>query len=202
MPISQHGETPESAVVALPSDGTARSEEGIAESGITFRLWRLYQRFWLLCLLFPLFALVREPHAPWHLVLGLFSLLFFAASYTWLTWPHPVNQRRQAQTRSRLSLLLLVVLSLQVTAFSLLDGPAWLWLFIGVSAIAGVLLPMRAAGIVVVLFTAKEKQRLFRRKNHDPSAVSGRPGDGAWSALGAAQPRKGYRSRCGSGARR
>jgi two-component system sensor histidine kinase DesK len=85
--------------------------------------------------------------------MGLFSLLFFATSYTWLTWPHPVNQKKQARTRLRLSMLLLVVLSLQVTTFSLFDGPAWLWLFIGVSAIAGVLLPMRSAGIVVVLFT-------------------------------------------------
>jgi two-component system, NarL family, sensor histidine kinase DesK len=55
--------------------------------------------------------------------------------------------------RFQLSLLLLVVLCLQVTVFSLLDGPAWLWLFIGVSALAGVLLPMRTAGVVVVLFT-------------------------------------------------
>ena len=32
-------------------------------------------------------------------------------------------------------------------------GPAWLWLFIGVSAIAGLLLPMRSAFAVIVLFT-------------------------------------------------
>jgi len=74
---------------------------------------------------------------------GLLSLVFFASSYTWIMWPHPVNQRVQARTRSRLSFLLFVVLSLQVTVFSLVDGPAWLWLFIGVGAIAGVLLPMR-----------------------------------------------------------
>lgn len=154
MRISQYGEPPGFAGVALPSGGTGREASGIAESGITFRLWQLYQRFWLVCLLFPFIQLVGELHAPWHLATGLFSLLFFATSYTWLTWPHPVNQRRQSRTRSRLSLLLLVVLSLQVTAFSLLDGPAWLWLFIGVSAIAGVLLPMRTAGIAVVLFTA------------------------------------------------
>ena len=107
MPISHHGEPRGSPVLAFLSGGAARLEEGVAESGITFRLWRLYQRFWLLCLLFPVISLVREPHAPWHLALGLFSLLFFAASYTWLTWPHPVNQRRQARARSRLSLLML-----------------------------------------------------------------------------------------------
>jgi two-component system sensor histidine kinase DesK len=37
--------------------------------------------------------------------------------------------------------------------FSLVDGPAWLWLFIGTSAIAGMLLPMRSAFAAVVLFT-------------------------------------------------
>jgi two-component system sensor histidine kinase DesK len=51
-------------------------------------------------------------------------------------------------------LLLLVVLGLQVTVFSLLDDPAWLWSLLGVSAMAGVLLPMRRAGVVVVFLTA------------------------------------------------
>ncbi len=137
---------------ATHPDGRSPADEGIASRGITFRLWRLYQRFWLLCLLFPLIALVREPLAGWHLALGLFSLLFFATSYTWLTWPHPVNQRRPTRMRFRLSLLLLVVLSLQVTVFSFLDGSAWLWLFIGVSALARVLLPLRTASVVGVLF--------------------------------------------------
>jgi two-component system sensor histidine kinase DesK len=153
MQISQgHGIRTKEAEAVRPG-GTQPADEGIAFSGITFRLWRLYQRFWLLCLLFPLISLVSEPLAGWHLALGLFSLLLFAISYTWLTWPHPVDQRRPTRMRSRLSLLLLVVLCVQVTVFSLLDGPAWLWLFIDVSALAGVLLPMRTAGIVVVLLT-------------------------------------------------
>jgi two-component system sensor histidine kinase DesK len=153
MQISQGQRTRIKASKAVRPGGTPPADEGIASSGITFRLWRLYQRFWLLCLLFPLISLVREPLAGWHLALGLFSLLFFAISYTWLTWPHPVTQRRPTRMPSRLSLLLLVVLCVQVTVFSLLDGPAWLWLFICVSALAGVLLPMRTAGVVVVLVT-------------------------------------------------
>jgi len=52
-----------------------------------------------------------------------------------------------------MALALLVALSLEITVFSLVSGPAWLWLFIGVSAIAGLLLPMRSAFAVVVLFT-------------------------------------------------
>ncbi len=132
--------------------GFEPADEVIASSGVTFHLWRLYQHFWLVCLLFPLISLASEPLVPWRLALGILALLFFATSYTWIMWPHPVNQRTQARARSRLSFLLFVTLSLQVTVFSLVDGPAWLWLFIGASAIAGILLPMRSAGVAVVLF--------------------------------------------------
>ena len=138
--------------IARPG-GTLWSDEGIASSGVTFTLWRLYQHAWLVCLFFPLVSLVQEPVSTLHFVLGLFALCFFAASYTWLMWPHPASQGMRARTRSRLALALLVVLSLEVTAFSLVYGLSFLWLYIGVSAIAGRLLPMRAAFAVVVLFT-------------------------------------------------
>ena len=67
--------------------GTRPAEEGIASSGITFYLWRLYQHAWLVCLIFPLASLVRNPIPVWHLALGLLALVVFAASYTWLMWP-------------------------------------------------------------------------------------------------------------------
>jgi two-component system, NarL family, sensor histidine kinase DesK len=57
------------------------------------------------------------------------------------------------RARSRISFLLFVALSVLVLVFSLIDSPAWLWLFIGVSAIAGLLLPMRSAFAAIVLFT-------------------------------------------------
>ncbi len=138
--------------VACPG-GTQPAEEVIASSGITFHLWRLYQHAWLVCLLFPFASLVREPLSLWRLTAGLLALLFFAASYTWLMWPHPVSQGARVRARSRLSFLLFVALSVLVLVFSLVDGPAWLWLFIGVSAIAGLLLPMRSAFAAIVLFT-------------------------------------------------
>jgi two-component system sensor histidine kinase DesK len=128
-------------------------DEGIVSSGVTFTLWRLYQHAWLVCLFFPLVQLLQEPVSPFHFVLGLLALCFFAASYTWLMWPHPASQEIRARTRPHPALVLLVVLILEVTAFSLAYGPSWLWLYIGVSAIAGRLLPMRAAFAVVVLFT-------------------------------------------------
>ena len=131
------------------------NDEVIRESRVTILTWRLYQLFWLLiCLYFPLASLVSKPDAWLRLVVGIMALLLFAISYTWIMWLHPASQGTRTRSRSRLSVLLLVALSLLVTVFSLLDGPAWLWSFLGVSAIAGVVLPMRRAGGVVVLLTA------------------------------------------------
>lgn len=84
--------------------GTARSDEVIASSGVTFHLWRLYQHAWLACLFFPLVSLARAPGSPWHLVQGLVALGLYAASYTWLMWPHPASQGARMRARSLLSL--------------------------------------------------------------------------------------------------
>src|SRR2546428_11700134 len=113
MRISQRQERAGQPVKPGYPGGTVRSEEVIASSGVTFHLWRLYQHAWLVCLFFPLVSLVREPGTPWHLVLGLVALGFFAASYTWLMWPHPAGQGARARTRSRMALALLVALSLE-----------------------------------------------------------------------------------------
>jgi len=113
--------------------------------------WRLYQHAWLACLLFPLVSLVREPGSPWHLVLGFVALGWYAASYTWLMWPHPVHWAAQARTRSWRARLLWMALVVLALVFSLVYGSAWLWLFIGVAAIAGVLLPMRTAFAAVAI---------------------------------------------------
>jgi two-component system sensor histidine kinase DesK len=130
------------------------NDEAIRESGVTIPIWRLYQHFWLIiCLFFPLASLVSKPDAWLRLAVESLALLLFAISYTWIMWPHPASRGVRTCGRSRLSLLLLVALGLQVTMFSLLDDPAWLWSFLGVSAMAGVLLPMRRAGVVVVLLT-------------------------------------------------
>ena len=153
MQVQQGQETREKARVATHRAGTRAADEVIASSGIAFHLWRLYQHAWLVCLVFPLISLVSQPLTPLHLAVGLFSLLFFATSYTWLMWPHPASQGARERVHSRAALLLFVVLSLQVTTFSLVYGLSFLWLFIGVSAIAGVLLPMRIAFAGTMLFT-------------------------------------------------
>ena len=131
------------------------NDEVIRETGVSIPIWRLYQLFWLLiCLYFPLSSLVSRPEAWLRLAVGSTALIFFAISYTWIMWPHPMSQGERTPGQSRLLVLVLVALVLQVTVFSLLDGPTWLWCFLGVSAVAGVVLPMRRAGVVVVLLTA------------------------------------------------
>src|SRR5258706_16345237 len=151
MRISQSRETAGQPGFTGCPGGTTRSDEVIASSGVTFQIWRLYQHAWLACLFFPLVSLVREPGSPGHLVLGLVALVFFAASYTWLMWPHPVHWAAQARTRSWRARLLWVALFMLALVFSLGYGSAWLWLFIGVAAIAGVLLPMRTAFAAVAI---------------------------------------------------
>src|SRR5437868_11661933 len=125
----------------------------IASSGIPFQLWRLYQHFWLVCLLFPIVSLVQTPLLPARLFLALAALVFFAVSYTWLMWPHPASSGARKRSRSPASLILFGVLVALVLALCLLYGNSFLWLFIGVSAIAGVTLPMRSAFVAVVIFT-------------------------------------------------
>jgi two-component system, NarL family, sensor histidine kinase DesK len=132
--------------------GIEGSEALVASSGISFRLWRLYQHFWLpVCLLFPVVSLVQEPRSLVRLLLALAALVFFAAGYTWLMWPHPASSAARARSQSRPSLVLFVVLIALVVVLSLTYGLAFLWLFIGVSAIAGVLLPIRRAIVVVTV---------------------------------------------------
>ena len=138
---------------AAPFWATTHSEEMIASSGVTFQLWRLYQHAWLVCLVFPLIALWREPISLWHLTLGLLALVGFAIGYTWLMWAHPVSRKVRTRARSWFSFALFGTLSALALVFSLMNGPAWLWLFIGVSAMAGILLPIRSAFAVIVLLT-------------------------------------------------
>ena len=132
--------------------GMEGAEALVASSGISFQFWRLYQQFWLLfCLLFPVVSLVREPHSPVRLLLALAALVFVAVSYTWLMWPHPASSAARARSRSRSSLVLFTVLIALVVVLSLTYGLAFLWLFIGVSGIAGVLLPVRLAFVAVTI---------------------------------------------------
>lgn len=131
--------------------GMEGAQEPVASSGIPFQLWRLYQHFWLVCLLFPIVSLAQTPPAPVRLLLAALALVFFTASYTWLMWPHPASSEARKRSRSRASLILFAVLIVLVLVLSLAYGLAFLWLFIGVSAVAGILLPVRSALLAVAV---------------------------------------------------
>jgi two-component system sensor histidine kinase DesK len=153
MQISYHQDRAGQLLKAAHPSGSVHSEEMIATSGVTFQLWRLYHHAWLVCLVFPLIALLRKPISLGHLTLGLLALIGFAAGYTWLMWPHPASEKTRVQARSRFSFLLFGVLGILVVFFSLAYDSAWLWLFIGGSAIAGMLLPMGSAFVAIVIMT-------------------------------------------------
>ncbi len=153
MQIRSDRKTAKQIVKDRSSSSVSHTKELIASSGVTFQLWRLYQHAWLVCLLFPLISIVQNPLSSWQVVVRGLALLGFAAGYTWLMWAHPVSQNRWTQAHFWLALVLFGALAILVLTFSLFYGPAWLWLFIGVSAIAGVLLPLRRAFIAIVILT-------------------------------------------------
>jgi two-component system, NarL family, sensor histidine kinase DesK len=153
MRITHHQNRAGSRLQRASLQGSAHSEEIIASSGVTFQFWRLYQHAWLVCLIFPLASVVMHPISPWQVVVRVLALIGFAIGYTWLMWPHPASQKTWGGARSRFSFLLVGALGIPILVFSLVYSPAWLWLFIGVSAIAGILLPLRSAFAVIVLLT-------------------------------------------------
>jgi two-component system sensor histidine kinase DesK len=134
-----------------PQDGQAA--DPITSSGITFQVWRLYQHAWLVCLFFPLAQVVRHPLAPGHVIVRGLSLALFAAGYTRVMWPHPASPQAHRLARARTAPLLLALSFLLALTLSLVYGAAWLWLFLGISAMAGVLLPVRRAFAAVMFLT-------------------------------------------------
>jgi two-component system, NarL family, sensor histidine kinase DesK len=138
------------------SEGAARTsnlQEIIAASGVSVRLWRLYAYFWLVCLLFPILTLIQAPPTGLRLFLATSGLIVFTAAYFWVMWPHPLHDRTSARLRFRTSLFLIISLTILVLLLSLMYGTSFLWLFIGVSAIAGRTLSFRNASISVFALT-------------------------------------------------
>jgi len=126
----------------------------VASSGISVRLWRLYTQAWLICLLFPIVFLIQMPLVPVRLFLAVAGLVIFVITYTWFMWPHPLSSGPRDAARFRLSLILLIGLTLLVLGLSLAYGNAFLWLFVGVSGVVGVVFPgLRSAFVAVVVLT-------------------------------------------------
>jgi two-component system, NarL family, sensor histidine kinase DesK len=128
-------------------------QEMVLASGISLRLWRLYAQAWLVCLLFPLLALLHLKLSPVDLVCTLSGLGVFVASYTWVMWSHPVRSVAHRPAQFRQALLLIASLTVLVLWLSVAYDRAFLWLFVGVSAIAGVTLAVRSAFAAVIVLT-------------------------------------------------
>ncbi len=135
------------------SPAQAEALHAVASTGISLRLWRLYAQFWLVCLVFPLLFLVQTPPAPPRLVAAVAGLALYVIAYTWFMWPHPADRRPGVRPGSPTSALLFAGLVVLVVALSLSYGSALLWLFVGVSAVAGVALSPRSAFVVVMALT-------------------------------------------------
>ena len=88
-----------------------------------------------------------------RLVLALTGLGIFVGLYTWVMWSHPVRMVSWIPFHVQRSLLLLAGLTALVLVLTAAYGASFLWLFIGVSAVAGVTLPARGAFLAVMALT-------------------------------------------------
>jgi len=130
------------------NDGS-KLREIIAASGISVRLWRLYAYFWLVCLVFPILSLIQTPPLGLRLLIATLGLIIFSAAYFWVMSPHPLNDRVRSRFRLQASTILITGLTVLVLFLNISYGSSFLWLFVGVSAIAGITLSFRNASITV-----------------------------------------------------
>jgi two-component system sensor histidine kinase DesK len=145
--LAQQGEV--ATFKGVHADDAAGLGDIIASSGISPRLWRLYAVFWLVCLFFPLLYLANTRPTTIRLILALTGLAIFAATYLWVMWPYPLGNNKHAWSSLRSTALLPISMSLLALLLSVSYGSAFAWLFLGASAISGVILPARDAFWVV-----------------------------------------------------
>jgi two-component system sensor histidine kinase DesK len=125
----------------------------VVASGISLRLWRLYAQAWLVCLLFPILTLIQQRPPVFPLLLALAGLAIFVACYTAIMWSHPLRPLAQQRWARSGALALLAGLVGLVLIQSLAYGSSFLWLLVGVSAMAGVMLRPRTAFVEVMVLT-------------------------------------------------
>jgi two-component system sensor histidine kinase DesK len=116
-------------------------------------MWRLYAQAWLICLLFPILALLQLRFALVDLLLVIGGLVIFVASYTWVMWSHPMHSARREPASIRRTLLVPGGLTILALWLSVAYDSTFLWLLVGVSAITGVMLPARSAFVAVMVLT-------------------------------------------------
>jgi two-component system sensor histidine kinase DesK len=122
-------------------------------SGISSWLWRLYGVFWIACFGYALF-LVLQTHLTLPrvgIIVG--SGIVCGALYLWFIWPHPIEGAIRWRTRFPVALGGFIILTLVILLLSSFDNPAWLWLLVCASAVAGLIFPPRIAGLILVVMT-------------------------------------------------
>jgi two-component system sensor histidine kinase DesK len=87
------------------------------------------------------------------LFIALAGLVVFVITYTWFMWPHPLTNKVRLRFGFRTSLTALAGLTALVLYLSLAYGSAFLWLFVGVSAMMGIVLPTYSGFAAVVVLT-------------------------------------------------
>jgi two-component system, NarL family, sensor histidine kinase DesK len=135
------------------SNNESKLQEIITASGISVRLWRLYAYFWFICLFLPILSLIQTPPSGVHLLIIASGLIIFVGIYFWVMWPHPLSDRARTRLGMPKSVIMIITLTVLVLLLSIIYGSSFLWLFIGVSAIAGITLSFRNASIAVISLT-------------------------------------------------
>jgi two-component system, NarL family, sensor histidine kinase DesK len=125
----------------------------VAMVGISLQIWPLYGMFWLVSLAYAGALALAAPLTPLRILLVLACLVIFAAVYVWFIWPPPGEGLTRSRAQSRQALAWFALLVALVLALSLFDRPTWLWLFVCVSAVAGLIFPLRTAAVIIVLLT-------------------------------------------------
>lgn len=149
--IAQRGFDPEQTSDNIHNE--SKLEEIIAASGISVRLWRLYAYFWFVCLVFPAVSLIQTSPSGAQLFITIVGIIIFVSTYFWVMWPHPVSDRARTRLNLPSALALVIGLTALVLFLSIMNGSTFLWLFIGVSAVAGITLSFRNASIAVMGLT-------------------------------------------------
>lgn len=138
----------------IPTWNAAHSDQSfdlVAASGLAPRLWHLYANVWLVCLLFPVGALIQMRPGPVAGALVVVGLSLFGTLYLWLMRPHPLRHAapgKRPLPHLRLALLVMTLLGL---SFSVFYDLTFLWLLVGTSAAAGKTLPLRSAHLAITV---------------------------------------------------
>ncbi len=115
---------------------------------ISGHVWTVYVHVWLVCLVFPITALIQLHPDGLHLALAAVGLASFVAFYAWFMRQDPLDDTAERGQRTLLAISLATLLGL---ALSAMFGLAFLWLFVGISMVAGRTLPLFRAHLVATI---------------------------------------------------